>query len=458
MKGFVVLAEMRTGSNHLEASLNAMDRVTCHGEAFNQAFVGYPDQDKVLGFDLARRRSDPAGMLEAIAAQPGLNGFRYFHDHDPAVFDLVMRDPAWRKVVLTRDLLDSFVSLEIARATGQWKLTRPKHRRTARITFDPARYDAYRREVEGFASRRRHALQESGQAAFDVAFEEIGDPIVIGGLARFLGTEPPARLGGRLVRQNPPDLREKVENFDAMIAATAARPAEPESEATRTAAVPSWRASAAVPLLHMPVRGGPEAAVTAWLEGFGPLEDAFDQRRLRQWSRHHPGHRRFAVLRHPVRRAHAVFASRVLGTGEGPFLKVRERLQRDWGLSLPKGAARGGWDAARQKAALLGYLGFVRENLLGQTSIRVEADWATQAAQIAGFAQVAPPDLVLREGELQKALPALASRVGAEARPFAGAVDDAPVPLADYYDDQVERAVHEVYRRDYVMFGFGPLA
>jgi len=32
---FVVFAEMRTGSNFLEANLNAFDGLTCHGEAFN---------------------------------------------------------------------------------------------------------------------------------------------------------------------------------------------------------------------------------------------------------------------------------------------------------------------------------------------------------------------------------------------------------------------------------------
>ena len=37
---FVVLAEMRTGSNFLEANLNALEGVTCHGEAFNPHFIG----------------------------------------------------------------------------------------------------------------------------------------------------------------------------------------------------------------------------------------------------------------------------------------------------------------------------------------------------------------------------------------------------------------------------------
>ncbi|MGR3541033.1 MAG: nodulation protein NodH [Hasllibacter sp.] len=457
MKGFVLFAEMRTGSNHLEASLNAMNGVTCHGEAFNNAFVGYPNRAEALGFDLARRRADPAAMLDAIAAAEGVNGFRYFHDHDPRVFDLLMADDGWRKIVLTRDPLDSFVSLEIARATGQWKLTQPKHRKTAKITFDPARFETHRAAVEGFAARRRRALQERGQTAFEIGFDEIGDPGVIAGLARFLGVPPPARLGGRLVRQNPPDLRAKVENHDAMMAAVGgARTAPGEAEPARAAAVPSWRAVEGLPLVYMPVRGGPEAAVAAWLGGFGAALPAFDQKRLRQWKRRHPGHRGFTVVRHPVSRMHAVFVERFLGTGEGAFLEIRERLRTDWNVPLPDGAPGPDWDRGRQRDAFLGFMRFVKENLSGQTPIRVDGQWASQVAQVSAFAQVSPPDLVLREDELPEGLPRLAGTVGAEGRAYAAPGDPAPVPLADYYDDEVEAAVRGAYQRDYMTFGYGP--
>ena len=455
MKGFVLFAEMRTGSNHVEASLNAMPGVTCHGEAFNNAFVGYPNQSEALGFDLPRRRADPAGMLEAIAAAPGLNGFRYFHDHDPRVFDLVMGDEGWRKIVLTRDPLERFVSLEIARATGQWKLTQAKRRKTATIRFDRARYEAHAAAVQGFAQRRRRALQESGQTAFEIAFEEIGAPPVIAGLARYLGAEPPGSLGGKLVRQNPPDLRAKVENYDEMMQAVGGGRAAPaETEPARAAAVPSWRASEGLAVVHMPVRGGPEDAVRDWLEGFGPILPAFDQKRLRQWKRRNAGHRGFAVLRHPVPRAHDAFVRRILRAGPGAFLEIRQRLRSDWGVPLPEGEVPAGWSADDQRAAFLGYLAFVKENLAGQTPTRVDGQWASQAAQVAGFAQVAPPDLLLREEELPEALPQLAARVGGEARPYAPPADDAPVPLADYYDEAVESAVRDVYQRDYMMFGW----
>ena len=83
---FVVFAEMRTGSNFLETNLNAFDGITCHGEAFNPHFIGYPNVTEILGVTQATRDADPEGFLKVIRKQTdGLGGFRYFHDHDPRV-------------------------------------------------------------------------------------------------------------------------------------------------------------------------------------------------------------------------------------------------------------------------------------------------------------------------------------------------------------------------------------
>ena len=117
-----MFAEMRTGSNFLEANLNALPGVTCHGEAFNPVFIGRKDQTEFLGVTLAQREQDPALLLRRMRERtPGLSGFRYFHDHDPRIFDLVMDDPRCAKIVLTRNPLESYVSLKIAQATGDRK-------------------------------------------------------------------------------------------------------------------------------------------------------------------------------------------------------------------------------------------------------------------------------------------------------------------------------------------------
>ena len=90
---FVILAGMRTGSNFLEANLNAMAGVTCFGEVFNPAFIGKKDQLELLGISMTAREADPMALLRKLRdATQGLSGIRFFHDHDPRVLAAVLAD------------------------------------------------------------------------------------------------------------------------------------------------------------------------------------------------------------------------------------------------------------------------------------------------------------------------------------------------------------------------------
>ena len=147
---FTVFAEMRTGSNFLEANLNALDGVACHGEAFNPHFIGHPNREAILGIDRAARDADPGRLLDAIGGQPGvLGGFRYFNDHDPRVLDRLLTDRRRAKIVLTRNPVDSYVSRKIAAATGQWKMTDVTHARTGAARFDAAEFEAHVAALQG---------------------------------------------------------------------------------------------------------------------------------------------------------------------------------------------------------------------------------------------------------------------------------------------------------------------
>ncbi len=104
---FVIFAEMRTGSNLLEASLNALPGVACHGEAFNPVLIGYPNRTELLGVSMAARDADTSALLQRIGAAEGLNGFRYFHDHDPRVLETLLNDRRCAKIILTRNPIES---------------------------------------------------------------------------------------------------------------------------------------------------------------------------------------------------------------------------------------------------------------------------------------------------------------------------------------------------------------
>ena len=464
---FVVLAEMRTGSNLLEANLNALDDVECHGEAFNPHFIGYPARTEILGITQAMRDADPARLIAAIRERSdGLGGFRLFHDHDRRARDICIDNPRCAKIVLTRNPLDSYVSLRIAQATGQWKLTNVTRRRDSRIRFDAADFERYLARLQGFQVELLNRLQVTGQTAFHIGYDDLHRLDVINGLAAFLGCDARLeRLDTALKKQNPEQLSDKVSNYDEMVRALARMDRfdltrTPNFEPRRGPAVPGFMTGAKTPLLFMPVRGGPEAEVATWLAALDgvttdDLPKGLNQKELRRWKRRNPGHRSFTVLRHPAARAHTVFCTRILNDGPGSFRQIRATLRRHMKLSIPETLPDAGYDRSAHRTAFLAFLAFLRANLAGQTAIRVDAHWASQAALLEGMAQFGAPDMVLREDELPQMLPVLARQMGESASPEPPTVAaDVPFALNDIHDHEVAARVRAAYMRDYTTFGF----
>lgn len=463
---FVVFAEMRTGSNFLEANLNALDGVTCHGEAFNPHFIGYPKIDRLLGMDARTRDADPKALLARMRAAPGINGFRYFKDHDPRVFDLVVPDRRCAKIVLTRNPLESYVSWKIAKATGQWKMTNMAHQKVSRPRFDAVEFERHVSAAQAVQRKLMQALQHSGQTAFYVDYEDLQDVEVMNGLAAWLGVE--ARLDGldtKLKKQNPSSIRDKVSNPQEMEAALA-RPDRfnlhrtPNFEPRRGPGVPGWVAAAKAPLLYMPIRSGPGEVIEAWLAGIDGvgvdgLRRSFNQNTLRQWLRGHTPHRAFTVLRHPVARAHVAFCDRILYTGKGSYPKLRHTLRNRYSLPIPEGDTGPDYDDAAHRTAFLAFVHFLKGNLSGQSAIRVDGAWTSQTVALQSMSDFAIPDLILREDQLLEDLAVLAAQVGLEQMPSLPEVTDGHAArLGVIYDAEIEAAVRDTYSRDYEAFGF----
>lgn len=466
---FIVFAEMRTGSNFLETNLNAFSDLSCHGEAFNPHFIGYPNTDNILGVTQTMREDNPACLITRIKSEPGgLGGFRYFHDHDPRVLDLALEDPRCAKVVLTRNPLDSYVSWKIAQATGQWKLTNVKRRKEALAQFDSAEFAQHVEALQAFQITLLNRLQRAGQSAFYLAYEDLQSLDVMNGLARWLGSQTQLEaLDDSLKRQNPAPVVSKVANPAAMEEALAGMDSfnlsrTPNFEPRRGPSVPGYVAGVVTPLLYLPIRGGPEVEVTAWMAGLDNVAPEglirkMNQKQLRQWKRGNPGFRSFTVLRHPAARAHAVFCRRILQKGGDSYGGIRETLRRQFKLPLPKDGPGQTYSKADHYAAFSQFLSFLQANLAGQTSVRVDAEWASQSQSLSGLAELGAPDLVLREEELNEALPALAQKLG-RATPGqpAAAPADQPYALEEIWDSALEKQVSSLYQRDYMMFGFTP--
>jgi LPS sulfotransferase NodH len=466
---FVVFAEMRTGSNFLESNLNALDGVTCHGEAFNPHFIGYPKTHDILGVTQKQRDRKPGQLLDAVRDDPkGMAGFRYFHDHDPRVLDQMLDDPRCAKIILTRNPAESYISWKIAKATGQWKLTDVKRRKDGAAVFDADEFSAHVEALQGFQLQLMNRLQSSGQTAFYVAYEDLQSVDVMNGIAAFLGV--PARLDKldkTLKVQNPAPLSQKVANFAEMEAALAGvdrynLTRTPNFEPRRSAVVPTYVAGAEVPLIFLPIQGGPVNEVEAWLAGLDGVDKSdlrrrMNQKELRQWKRQHPRHRSFTVLRHPIARAHHVFCQKILGTSDDAYPQIRHTLAKQYQVDVPEDGAGETWSKSQHREAFGAFLVFLKANLSGQTAIRVDATWCSQTHVLQGFANFVLPDQIIREDDMMRDLTGLATSCGinAEIADITTSSDN-PYTLADIYDEEIEALGKAAYQRDYMMFGFGP--
>ncbi|WP_417250152.1 nodulation protein NodH [Celeribacter sp.] len=469
---FVILAEMRTGSNFLEENVNSYPGLKCWGEVFNPAFIGKARKNELLGVSIADRERDPNGLLDKLIAETdGLAGFRFFHDHDPRILDRVLKDRTCAKIILTRNPLESYVSRKIAGATGQWRLGDLKDARSAQVRFDKAEFTEMLDEVKAFQIHLQRRLQTSGQTAFYINYEDIQDIEVVNGLARYLGvTEERNKTNTKTKVQNPSSLKDKVVNYDEMVADLASvdhfnLSNTPNFEPRRGPAVPTYVAAADAPLLYQPVRSGPTKVVKAWmaaLDGVGveDLRSGFTQKSLRNWKRNAKQHRSFTVISHPVVRLHRAFCRHILSTGPECYNEIRETLRTTYSLPIPAGEVTAdNYSKAQHRAAFIGFAGFIKGNLNGQTSIRVDGAWASQSEVIKGFAEFSLPDMVLREETLVRDLAWLAEAARVKKAPAPESLSaDQPFALNDIYDNDVEKAVKAAYQRDYMIFGLKPYA
>ena len=453
---FVIFAEMRTGSNLLEATLNGVKRVTCFGEAFNPYMMGWPDKDELKGITKAERDIDPLPLLAAIFNKPNhLPGFRYFHDHDPRVFDAIMEDRACAKIVLTRNPVDSYVSTALARATNQWKLNETETPIPAAARFDPEEFDQVVSEIEEFQLKVQHRLQVTGQTAFWLGYDDLRDTEVMTGLLHWLGRTDVKKVepASDQVPQNPRELSEKVSNFDEMEAALSRLDPFmlrriPNFEPKRGPAIPSFVASeAGRGLVFMPVKGGPSERIEAWLGQIGKVTTGLNHNTLRQWKRDHAGHRSFTVLRHPLRRAWTAFDSLLTSSNA----QLRDLMRQIYRVALPPEAELAALTDDRKAELFEAFLDFLRRNLSGQTSLPTHPGWATQAEVLSGFSRFGAPDMVLREADLDEDLGWLAGSAGIKSAPALPRAEQFP----DFLKDQKLRgAAKRAYLRDYIAFGF----
>jgi LPS sulfotransferase NodH len=489
-KYFAIFGAMRSGSNLLEQSLNQYSGITCHGELFNPSFIGHPKSTDFLGLDFVEREKSPESLIKAMIkdAGDGIAGFRVFHDHDQRTAQMALQDPKCAKIILQRDVLQSFISLEIARKTDQWLLHDSPDRRGGKIIFNTQEFNAYRTEQEAYYEDVRKILQKSGQAAFWVHYPEQRDVAVLNGIARFLGQDEVLKTVKETIRrQNPGSLRDKVENYDEMRAALSHWSEDeiiPQASFNplRRANIPKMVSCISQPILFVPVPGGPNEEILRWMnaidEGAAPsssyshavtdgevLHTGHNQRTLFEWMESNPDIATLTAVRHPLTRAYGAFMAKIFPTGEGTYAVIREQLVNYFGVALPdldvmEGATRKsldveGYSIGQHRAAFHGFLRFLKDNLSGQTSIRKDGLWDSQMTFLTGFNAAVPISIIVKEGQMDAGFRYIESvldlpvpTIGAPIKP------DHMFALDEIYTRQTENLARKAYSLDYGRFGF----
>jgi len=452
---FVVIAGMRTGSNLLEERLNEHPELTSLGELFNPHFVGGPNREEALGITRAARNAAPLDMVRAVAAIPKkLAGFRLFDGHDGRVLEHVLRDQRCAKIILSRNPLDSFVSLQIARETKQWWLGKLSAKRTAKVTFDGDDFRIFLNESEAFQSVVRRILQTVGQTGFALDYSELSDVDVLNGLVRYLGCEPVKwKMRPKAKVQNPGPIEDKLNNPEDLEKAVSRMDRFdtdriPDYEPLRGVGAPNIRVAPAAGLAFFPVGGVAVDVVEAWLtqaNGGAPPARGMSQKELKAWFKQTPHHRAFTVIEHPFPRAFEVFSRRILGANgvfDGPLIEI---LSSDFGLDRQKLSDAPPPEDLR--ASFRVFIDYIKATLSGQTGHRIAPDWASQTAIIEGATRLRIPDMVIRKSELEAGLAILKPEVALNVPP-------ADPRLSVVYDAGIEKLCRAAYRRDYAFLGF----
>jgi LPS sulfotransferase NodH len=224
---FVILNAPRTGSNYLCTLLNSHPEILCHHEIFNPHVVGVARHLQNGAFHLGaieERERDPVEFLGRVwRHNEGRRsvGFKLCWKQNEAIFYEVLADSQIRKIVLKRrNRIKAFVSLLLARQTGEWVIyddaaapgARPKvHVNKAELQKHIEFNDAYYAEIES-------AIQQPGHRGHITYYEDLFSETNLCAMLKFLdvGKSNPALLSGQTWKLSSTCLPDLVENFDSL--------------------------------------------------------------------------------------------------------------------------------------------------------------------------------------------------------------------------------------------------
>jgi LPS sulfotransferase NodH len=223
--GFVLVGMMRSGSNFLERQLNRLADVRCHGELFNPTFVGLSHEvgKELVGYSrdsTKERDADEMGFLRKLddACDRALFGSRLFLDHSPMMTSRLLHDPAVKKIVLSRNLLEAYVSLTTAVETGVWLTTEAAQEPSPKVKVNLNKLVTFALRQSLYYNDILTILHRTKQAFVQMDYTEIKQLPRLNAVAELIGSKHRfADVQEPIHKQSPEPLEERIEDFPKLM-------------------------------------------------------------------------------------------------------------------------------------------------------------------------------------------------------------------------------------------------
>ncbi|MEO0342494.1 MAG: hypothetical protein AAF198_03575 [Pseudomonadota bacterium] len=423
------------------------------GELFNPGFIGRPKFNREAHPDFQLREVDPVGFLDKLIGQSEakLLGFRLFDGHDDRVLSHVLSDTSCAKIVLRRDPLHCFLSRQIVSQTDQWRLADVAKRKESKVVFDPEEFEAFRDRQNAYYGWINQELQQRGQTAFWINFQDLQDVEIWNGVFKYLGVNDyKARPQSRLIRQNPEPLEEKVSNPEAIIpyATEETLPAPPVSkiDAIETSMAMNLTTARGADLSNTFFS---EALIKYVKKGARARATKIDTSdlKIKTWQMKHPEHEMFFCVEDPVHRAYRAFDTYVLRPPHGAARHMRRNLilfyGLDWDLDHILEVSPKDYSLANYVKDFKTFLRFLEKHLLGQTRSKPHHDWNFQYLRLQAIQSRIPRTTIV-----EQRLDSNFSETKINLPTFSGLYS-----LAEFLDEDIINLVGKAYAEDIFRFG-----
>lgn len=223
---FAIIGMMRSGSNFLERTLDGLPEVMCHGELFNHQFIGFQHQraDSYAGYDkggVKKRDDDLSSFVRNVlkSSEKPVVGFRIFGEHHTNALAKTLFDARIAKIILTRNYLEAFVSLCIARQTDQWIVLHPGTQKNVdQLNLDADQFKDFVIQNLSFYRETFETLAQTDQQCMIVDYSELNAAPTINQITTYIGASSRIDMIKEVtVRQNPAPIYRKIGNYDEIL-------------------------------------------------------------------------------------------------------------------------------------------------------------------------------------------------------------------------------------------------